>query len=115
MRALPQAFPGSPNHRDKAIETHSKNYPGARHYASDVDAVKPAPLVPEGQPDLLMASPTCTYQSRARVRRPINDRGDRPLGDLALVTEPRIKRLLVEHVPEFREWGPLDPRTGRPI
>jgi DNA (cytosine-5)-methyltransferase 1 len=30
-------------------------------------------------------------------------------------TELRGKRLLVENVPEFLDWGPLDLRTGRPI
>jgi DNA (cytosine-5)-methyltransferase 1 len=30
-------------------------------------------------------------------------------------TELRVRRLLVENVPEFVDWGPLDLRTGRPI
>jgi DNA (cytosine-5)-methyltransferase 1 len=27
----------------------------------------------------------------------------------------RVKRLLVENVPEFQDWGPIDLRSGRPI
>jgi DNA (cytosine-5)-methyltransferase 1 len=32
-----------------------------------------------------------------------------------LVHELRVRRLLVENVPEFVDWGPLDLRTGKPI
>jgi DNA (cytosine-5)-methyltransferase 1 len=34
------------NHWDKAIETHSRNHPDARHYLSDVNAVRPEQCVP---------------------------------------------------------------------
>jgi DNA (cytosine-5)-methyltransferase 1 len=54
------------NHWSVAIETHSRNHPEARHYCQDVNTVKPTEVVPEGKLDLLMASPTCTYHSRAR-------------------------------------------------
>jgi len=104
------------NHWNIAIETHSQNHPEARHYLSDVNAVKPAEVVPEGKLDLLMASPTCTYHSRARGGKPINDQGRMdPWAIVHWCTELRVKRLLVENVPEFVEWGPLDLRTGRPI
>ena len=63
------------NHWNVAIETHSRNHHEARHYCQDVNAVKPAEVVPEGKLDLLMASPTCTYHSRARGGKPINDQG----------------------------------------
>ena len=63
------------NHWNVAIETHSRNHPEARHYCQDVNAVKPAEVVPEGKLDLLMASPTCTYHSRARGGKPISDQG----------------------------------------
>jgi DNA (cytosine-5)-methyltransferase 1 len=104
------------NHWDTAIATHTANHPGARHYCQDVNAVKPGDIVPEGKLDLLMASPTCTYHSRARGGKPINDQGRMdPWAVVHWCTELRIKRLLVENVPEFVEWGPLDLRTGRPI
>src|SRR6266403_1215372 len=54
------------NHWNVAIETHSRNHPEARHYCQNVNTVKPTEVVPEGKLDLLMASPTCTYHSRAR-------------------------------------------------
>jgi len=104
------------NHWPVAIETHQRNHPGARHFCQDVNAAKPADLVPEGKLDLLMASPTCTFHSRARGAKPINDQGRMdPWAIVHWATELRVKRILVENVPEFVEWGPLDLRTGRPI
>ena len=104
------------NHWNVAIETHSRNHPEARHYCQDVNGVKPAEIVPEGRLDLLMASPTCTYHSRARGGKPINDQGRMdPWAIVHWCTELRVRRLLVENVPEFVDWGPLDLRTGRPI
>src|ERR1700751_1729036 len=103
-------------HWNVAIETHSRNHPEARHYCQDVNAVKPAEVVPEGKLDLLMASPTCTYHSRARGGKPINDQGRMdPWAIVHWCTELRVRRLLVENVPEFVDWGPLDLRTERPI
>src|ERR1700730_7574633 len=62
------------------------------------------------------ASPTCTYHSRARGGKPINDQGRMdPWTIVHWCTELRVRRLLVENVPEFVDWGPLDLRTGRPI
>lgn len=104
------------NHWPLAIETHQKNHPEARHYCMDVESVKPEDVVPEGRLDLLMASPTCTYHSRARGGRPTSDqqRMD-PWHVVRWLTSLRVKRLLVENVPEFVEWGPVDTRTGKPI
>lgn len=31
------------------------------------------------------------------------------------LTELRVKRLFVENVPEFVEWGPVGVHTGRPV
>jgi hypothetical protein len=43
------------NHWHTAIATHSANHPDARHYCADVNAVKPAEVVPEGKLGLLIA------------------------------------------------------------
>jgi DNA (cytosine-5)-methyltransferase 1 len=103
------------NHWPVAIETHQKNHPEARHYCQDVNMAKPAELVPEGKLDLLMASPTCTYHSRARGGKPINDQGRMdPWAVIHWCTELRVKRLIVENVPEFVNWGPVNLTTGRP-
>jgi DNA (cytosine-5)-methyltransferase 1 len=72
--------------------------------------------VPEGYLDLLMASPTCTHHSRARGGKPTSDqqRAD-PWHVITWLTELRVKRMLIENVPEFVDWGPVDRRTGKPV
>lgn len=104
------------NHWDRAIETHKRMHPEARHYCQDVSSARPIQCVPGGQLDLLMASPTCTYHSRARGGRPTSDqqRMD-PWHVITWLTELNVARLLIENVPEFTDWGPVDPKTGKPI
>ena len=104
------------NHWDRAIETHARMHPEARHHCQDVASARPIECVPEGRLDLLMASPTCTYHSRARGGRPTSDqqRMD-PWHVVTWLTELRVDRLLVENVPEFVDWGPVDARGGRPL
>src|SRR5262249_48702047 len=72
--------------------------------------------VPEGRLDLLIASPTCTYHSRARGGRPVHDqqRMD-PWHVVRWCTDLRVARLLIENVPEFVDWGPCSLVTGKPI
>lgn len=104
------------NHWPTAIETHQLNHPEARHYVQDIATVRPHLLVPEGYLDLLMASPTCTHHSVARGGKPTSDqqRSD-PWHIVTWLTELRVKRIIIENVWEFTGWGPVDPRTGRPI
>lgn len=104
------------NHWPIAIESHSRNHPEARHYVQDIASVRPIEVVPEGYLDLLMASPTCTHHSRARGGKPTSDqqRSD-PWHVITWLTELRVKRLLIENVPEFEDWGPVDPRSGKPL
>lgn len=104
------------NHWPVAIATHQANHPDARHYCQDVASVRPTVVVPEGRLDLLMASPTCTFHSRARGGRPTSDqqRMD-PWHIITWLTELRVSCLIVENVPEFVLWGPVNVRTGRPI
>lgn len=104
------------NHWPVAIETHKKNHPAARHYCQDIASVRPHLVVPEGRLDLLMASPTCTHHSAARGGKPTSDqqRSD-PWHIVTWLTELRVARVLIENVPEFVSWGPVDARTGRPV
>jgi DNA (cytosine-5)-methyltransferase 1 len=104
------------NHWPVAIETHQKNHPHAVHYCQDVATIKPHLAVASGRLDLLMASPTCIYHSRARGGRPTSDqqRMD-PWHIVTWLTELRVRCLLVENVPEFVDWTAVDVRTGRPI
>ncbi|WP_315792313.1 DNA cytosine methyltransferase [Bradyrhizobium sp. SZCCHNRI1002] len=104
------------NHWGVAIETHKRNHPEARHYVEDIGTVRPHLLVPEGYLDLLMASPTCTHHSVARGGKPTSDqqRSD-PWHIITWLTELRVRRLIIENVWEFKDWGPVDHRTGRPV
>lgn len=104
------------NHWPVAIETHTRNHPWASHHCVDLETARPRELVPGGVLDLLIASPTCTYHSRARGGRPVNDqqRMD-PWHVVRWCTELRVHRLMVENVPEFMDWGPCHATTGRPL
>jgi DNA (cytosine-5)-methyltransferase 1 len=104
------------NHWPTAIETHRLNHPQARHHVQDISTVRPHLIVPEGYLDLLMASPTCTHHSVARGGKPTSDqqRSD-PWHIITWLTELRVKRLIIENVWEFTGWGPVDPKTSKPI
>lgn len=104
------------NSWDRAIETHQRMHPRARHYCKQVQAIRPLEAVPGGRLDLLCASPTCTYHSRARGGRPTSDqqRMD-PWHVNTWATELKVDRVLIENVPEFVKWGPVGVSTGRPI
>lgn len=103
------------NHWPIAIETHQKNHPEASHYCVNLDAARPEELVPGGRLDLLMASPECTHHSSARGGRPMNDQSRMSAWHVVRwATALRVKRLLIENVPEFIDWGPLN-KSGRPV
>ena len=102
------------NHWQMAIETHSANHPGARHIVEDVSLVDPEAVVKEGRLDLLMASPECKFYSRARGGKPIHDQGRmNPWAIHNWLTKLDVRCVLIENVPEFVDWGPLD-ENGRP-
>lgn len=107
------------NHWPTAVATHALNHPDARHLCVDVYKTQPLEAVPGGRLDLLMASPTCTYFSRARGGKPVSheQRFGRmtPTQVIRWVTDLDVRCLLVENVPEFRDWGPLDRKTQKPI
>lgn len=104
------------NHWPVAIETYLRNHGGARAHCVTLDAAFPAELVPEGRLDLLMAGIECTYFSRARGGKPVNDQQRMSAWHVVRwCTELRVKRLLLENVPEFVDWGPVDARTGKPL
>jgi site-specific DNA-cytosine methylase len=104
------------NHWPSRSRRTSANHPEARHYCQDIATVRPHLIVPEGYLDLLMASPTCTHHSVARGGKPTSDqqRSD-PWHIITWLTELRVKRMIIENVWEFIGWGPVDPRTGKPI
>jgi DNA (cytosine-5)-methyltransferase 1 len=103
------------NHWPVAVATHTKNHPDARHYCVNLDAANPNELVPEGRLDLLMASPECKHHSQARGGKPINDQSRMSAWHvIRWCTDLRVRVVLIENVPEFQTWGPLD-ESDRPI
>src|SRR5262249_10635445 len=104
------------NHWDVATQTYARNHPGAKVHCVTLDEAWPMRWGPDGRLDLLAAGIECTYFSRARGGKPINDQQRMSAWHVVRwCTELRVKRLLLENVPEFVDWGPVDPRTGRPI
>ena len=97
------------NHDKKALATHEANHPWAKHILTEVQSVKPSEAVPEGRLDVLVASPECIYHSRALGGKPKNDQSRSSAWYLERwVKELEVNSLLVENVPEFVNWGPLD-------
>lgn len=103
------------NHWPVAIETHSTNHPDAVHFCASLDHLRPSDAVPGGKLDVLLASPECTHHARARGGKPINDQSRASAWHVVRWAEElRPRAILVENVPEFTTWGPLDAK-GRPI
>ncbi len=104
------------NHWDLAIATQIENHPGIRHYHSKVENVSPREAVPGGKLDLLIAAPECTHHSKARGGRPINDqRRATPWCILQWIGAlDDVRTVLIENVPEFRDWGPIG-SNGKPL
>lgn len=97
------------NHWEIAIETHSKNYPQANHLCESIEVVDPIKAVPGKRLNLLWASPECTHHSRARGGRPCSNQ-KRASAWLILkwLQELYIDHVIIENVPDFISWGPLD-------
>lgn len=103
------------NHWAVAIATHEQNHPGARHLCTSIDNIDPRKLYTEGALDLLWASPECTHHSNARGGRPKSDQSRATAFCVTRWAEAlRPPVVLVENVPEFAGWGPID-TNGRPI
>ena len=61
-----------------------------------------------------MASPECKFFSRARGGKPVHDQGRmNPWAIHNCLTKLDVTCVLIENVPEFVKWGPLNP-NGRP-
>lgn len=103
------------NHWERAVATHAANHPTARHLCASIDSLNPLHLFSEGELDILWASPECTHHSRARGGRPMRDQSRATAWCVTRWAEAlRPSIVMVENVPEFEEWGPLDSR-GKPV
>lgn len=104
------------NHWERAIETHRANFPDAEHICRDVQDVNPSDLIPGRKVALLWASPACTHFSVARGGKPCDDQSRvTPFTILDWLDKLTVDRVIIENVPEFQSWGPLDENTHHPI
>jgi DNA (cytosine-5)-methyltransferase 1 len=107
-QALGVAVDLAVNHDEEAIAMHAANHPDTEHGCADVWSIDPVQAT-RGRPvGLAWFSPDCTHFSRAKGGKPV----EKKIRSLAWVVvrwaravRPRI--IILENVPEFREWGPL--------
>lgn len=100
------------NHSPEAITTHARNNPGCRHHLGDAWKARPRDVIgPRTRLGLLLASAACTTHSRAKGSAPVSKRVHMLGWCIARWMEEASPRLvMIENVPEWRDWGPLVPR-----
>lgn len=97
------------NHWQRAIETHAANFPSAEHFCESVQNLQPDEVCPDHKVDLLWASPECTHHSIARGGQPRSEQSRASAWEiLRWCGLLYIERVIIENVPEFMTWGPLD-------
>lgn len=114
---LRMAYRGlSINHWDVAVATMRANFRNVRTLDCKIEEAVPGDLVPDGtEVHLLWASPSCTHHSRAKGGKPRdNQLRSQPEYVTVWLAQKRPWIVIVENVPEFVEWGPLD-AGGMPI
>lgn len=102
------------NHWKVAIASHMANHPQVRHINSTIEKLDPFEVVPGKRVDLLVASPECRHHSTARGGRPINDQKRASAWYILRWAELLyVKNILIENVPEFKKWGPVNSKGKR--
>ena len=97
------------NHWERAIETHSHNFPSDECICRNIEDINPARVVPHGHVSLLWASPACTHFSVARGGKPMDEQSRvTPFTVLDWLDKLTVDRVIIENVPEFQTWGPLN-------
>ena len=103
------------NHWAVAVDTMRRNHPDIDTKQMSIEEAVPAELVPGGVVDLLWASPSCTHHSRAKGGKPrSNQLRAQPELVLTWLDQLFVRRIIIENVPEFVDWGPLN-KDGKPI
>ncbi len=103
------------NHWSVAVDTMRANHRCVDTKQMSIEEAVPADLVPGGEVDLLWASPSCTHHSRAKGGKPrSNQLRAQPDLVLSWLDQLFVRRVIIENVPEFVDWGPLN-KSGQPI
>lgn len=99
------------NHWDIAINTMTVNHPKVKAVRADMMTLLPSEVLC-GQLDFFWASPSCTHHSRAKGGRPReNQLRSQPELLYPWIDYGRPKFIVIENVPEFVEWGPLNAKN----
>jgi DNA (cytosine-5)-methyltransferase 1 len=97
------------NHDDKAVETYRANNPWARVHNAKVQALHPPEAVDGATVDILIAGPSCIPHSPAKGGMADHDQkrmGPRHVAHWLELLRPG--QFLLENVPAFTNWGPLE-------
>lgn len=102
----------------KAIASHQDNHPWAKHLCARLEAVVPEQAIREHleteRLTLLLASPECIFHSNARGGKPINDQLRASAWVVPRWVESTMpESVIIENVPEFANWGPVDDKGQR--
>lgn len=96
------------NHWERAIQTHSRNHPAARHLCASLDSLNPRHYHKRGKVDILWASPSCRQHSLCIAGRKIIDQDRATAFCVCRWAEELLpKCIILENVPEFVDWAPL--------
>lgn len=102
------------NHWPTALETHRMNHPWARHILQDIETLDPVEVMEGRHLNVMVSSPECIWYSNARGGKPVNDQlRQSAFGVVRWMRALQPDAVLVENVPEFRNWGPLL-KNGKP-
>lgn len=103
------------NHWNLAVACHGRNFPWISVHQEDITAVTAADFGLE-RINLLWASPSCVHHSRARGGKPKEDQQRSHAWEVVdrWLRVAHVDVLMIENVPEFSDWGPLDDE-GQPI
>jgi DNA (cytosine-5)-methyltransferase 1 len=97
------------NHWEPALLTHKANHPDATHLQEDIRRVNPLDHVKPEETGLLVAGVDCTHFSRALGGKPRSARTRALAWDVVRWVRLAAPRsVIVENVPEFTTWGPVD-------
>lgn len=97
------------NHWDVAVASHKLNHPDMVSLCESIDNLNPRQMFRGRRLDLLWGSPECTNHSRARGGKPKNDQSRATAHCVTRWADALLPRtILVENVPEFMDWGPVD-------
>lgn len=103
------------NHDEAAIMMHKCNHPFTEHYREDIWQVDPIKAVRGRHVRHAWFSPDCKHFSRAKGKALV-DKNIRGLAWVVLLWAEAVRPdvIMLENVPEFVTWGPID-EEGKPI